>query len=113
MQVRKRYCLLSAQQFSSFPENLQQISRTFDASLATVLEHAARVLQGENQENRTELAENQQLLQQNYSAYHRIDALPADLAMEWELRFMLDRQIVSLIEQIENTALDLVKSTEI
>jgi hypothetical protein len=106
LQVRKRYRLLSGQQFSQFPEQLQHHSRVFDAALATALEHAALLLQGEHPENRAELTESQERLHQSYSEYHRIAALPADLAMEWQLRFMLDRQIVALIEQIENTAVD-------
>ena len=105
MQIRKRYRLLSGQQFSQFPETLQFLSRAFDTSLATALENTAQVLQGEQQENRASLAENQQNLEQSYSTYHAIDNLPADLAMEWALRFRLDRQIVTLIEKIETSAL--------
>ena len=106
MQVRKRYRLLSGQQFSHLPEELQQYSRAFDASLANALELAALVLQGELRESRAEVSESQARLQQSYIEYHRIDNLPADLAMEWELRFMLDQQIVELIEKIERTAAD-------
>ena len=108
LQVRKRYRLLSGQQFSHFPDELQQHSRAFDASLATALEHTAQVLQGERQAIRAEIAISQERLQQSYIEHHRIDSLPADLAMEWELRFMLDQQIVELIEKIEKTALDSV-----
>jgi uncharacterized membrane protein YccC len=108
MQIRKRYRLLSGQQFSHFPDALQQLSRAFDMALATALEHAALVLQGEFQKNRAELAKAQALLQNSYSAFHHIDDLPADLATEWELRFMLDRQIVELINNIETTAQDSV-----
>ena len=107
LQIRKRYRLMSGQQFSRFPEELQQHSRAFDASLATALEHAARVLQGEHQESRSEVADSQARLQQCYIQHHHIDSLPADLAMEWELRFMLDQQIVERIEKIENTVLGL------
>lgn len=108
LQVRKRYRLLSGQQFSHFPEELQQHSRAFDASLATALEHAAQILQGDQQAIHSEVAKSQERLQQSYIEHHRIDSLPADLAMEWELRFTLDQQIVELIEKIEKTALDSV-----
>jgi len=110
--VRKRYRLLSGQQFSHFPDDLQQHSRAFDASLATALELAAQILQGERQAISTELAKNQEHLHQSYIEHHRIDSLPTDLAMEWELRFMLDQQIVELIQKIEQTALDSVSSLQ-
>ncbi len=108
LQIRRRYRLLSGQQFSSFPDELQDHSRAFDAVLATALENTALVLQGEQQETCTEAADIHALLKQSYTEYHRIDGLPADLAMEWELRFMLDQQIMELIEQIQNKALDSV-----
>jgi len=106
LQVRKRYRLMSGQQFNSFPDELQRHSRAFDTSLATALEQAALVLSGEQQESHTEVADSQARLQQCYIEHLRIDSLPADLSMEWELRFMLDQQIVELVEKIENTALD-------
>lgn len=108
LQIRRRYRLLSGQQFSSFPDELQQHSRSFDAALASALEDAALVLQGRRQETWAELAGIHRQLKQSYSEHHRIDSLPADLAMEWELRFMLDQQIVELIEQIQKHALDAV-----
>ncbi len=107
LQIRRRYRLLSGQQFSSFPDELQQHSRAFDAALASALENAALVLQGEQQETRTEVADIHALLKHSYTEHHRIDSLPADLAMEWELRFMLDQQIMELVEQIQKRALDL------
>ncbi len=110
LQIRRRYRLLSGQQFSSFPDELQQHSRAFDAALASALENAALVLQGEQQETRTEVADIHALLKQSYTEHHRIDSLPADLAMEWELRFMLDQQIMELVEQIQKRALDSVIS---
>ncbi len=110
LQVRKRYRLLSGQQFRHFPDELQEHSRAFDAALAAALEHAALVLQGEQPQTRSEVVDSQSRLQQSYIEHHRIDNLPADLAMEWELRFMLDLQIVELIEKIEKTALDSVSS---
>ena len=107
--VRKRYRLLSGQQFSNFPDELQQYSRAFDASLAKALEHSARVLQGEPPEGCIEeVADKQQRLKQSYIEHLGIGSLSDDLAMEWELRFMLDQQIVELIETIEKTALDSV-----
>jgi multidrug resistance protein MdtO len=108
LQVRKRYRLLSGQRFSHFPDELQQLSRAFDAALANALEHAAGLLQGEQPGKRVELANHQVRLHQSYMNHHRIDRLADDLAMEWELRFMLDPQIVGLIENIEKTALDSV-----
>ncbi|MGZ8929256.1 MAG: hypothetical protein ACXW03_12430, partial [Methylobacter sp.] len=47
-------------------------------------------------------------LKQSYTEHHRIDSLPDDLAMEWELRFMLDQQIMELIEHIQKMAVDSV-----
>jgi len=108
LQIRRRYRLLSGQKFSSFPDELQQHSRTFDAALASALENAALVLQGQRQETWAELADIHRQLKQSYSEHHRIDSLPADLTMEWELRFMLDQQIIELIEQIQKRALDSV-----
>ena len=110
LQIRRRYRLLSGQQFSSFPEELQQHSRAFDTALATVLENTALVLQGEPQKPWTQIADVHALLKQSYIEHHRIDSLPADLAMEWQLRFMLDQQIMELIEQIQERALDSVSS---
>jgi len=110
LQIRRRYRLLSGQQFSSFPDELQLHSRTFDAALASALENAALVLQGQRQETWAELADIHRQLKQSYSEHHRIDSLPADLAMEWELRFMLDQQIIELIEQIQKRALDSISN---
>jgi multidrug resistance protein MdtO len=106
LQIRGRYRLLSGQQFSSFPDELQEHSRTFDAALASALENAALVLQGRQQESRTEVADIHAQLKQSYTEHHRIDSLPDDLAMEWELRFMLDQQIMELIEQIQRMAVN-------
>lgn len=106
LQVRKRYRLLSGQQFSSFPTELQQHSRAFDTALALAIEHAALLLKGEHHDLRNEVVASQKRLQQSYQEHHSIDSLPDDLAMEWELRFMLDQQIVALIENIEKTALN-------
>jgi len=108
LQIRRRYRLLSGQQFSSFPDELQNHSRAFDAALTCDLENAALALQGEQQETRTEVADIHALLKQSYTEHHRIGSLPADLAMEWELRFMLDHQIMELVEQIQKRALDSV-----
>ncbi|MDD5276591.1 MAG: FUSC family protein [Methylovulum sp.] len=108
LQIRRRYRLLSGQQFSSFPDELQQHSRAFDTALASALENAALVLQGEQQETRIEVADIHALLKERYTDYHRIDSLPDDLAMEWELRFMLDQQIIGLLEKIQKIALDSV-----
>jgi len=38
----------------------------------------------------------------------RLSLRPADLAMEWELRFMLDQQIMELVEDIQKRAVDSV-----
>ncbi|HEY8158962.1 MAG TPA: FUSC family protein [Methylobacter sp.] len=108
LQIRRRYRLLSGQQFSSFPDELQEHSRTFDAALASALENAALVLQGQQQESQIEVADIHAQLKQSYTEHHRIDSLPDDLAMEWELRFMLDQQIMELIEQIQKMAVDSV-----
>jgi len=110
LQIRRRYRLLSGQQFSSFPDELQQHSRAFDTALASALENAALVLQGQRQETWAELADIHRQLKQSYSEHHRIDSLPADLAMEWELRFMLDQQIIELIEQIQKRAQDSISN---
>lgn len=106
LQIRRRYRLLSGQQFSSFPDELQEHSRTFDAALTSALENAALVLQGQQQEALTEVADIHAQLKQSYTEHHRIDSLPDDLAMEWELRFMLDQQIMELIEQIQRMAVN-------
>ena len=110
LQIRKRYRLLSGQQFSSFPDELQQYSRAFDASLASALEYSALVLEGEPQVSRTEVADKQLYLEQIYIEHLDINSLPDDLAMEWKLRFMLDQQIVELIENIEKTVGDFISS---
>jgi multidrug resistance protein MdtO len=106
LQIRGRYRLLSGQQFSSFPDELQEHSRTFDAALTSALENAALVLQGQQQEPQAEVADIHAQLKQSYTEHHRIDSLPDDLAMEWELRFMLDQQIMELIEQIQRMAVN-------
>ena len=106
LQIRRRYRLLSGQQFSSFPDELQQHSRAFDAVLANAIENTALVLQGEHQETWGEVADTHALLKQSYIEHHRIDSLSADLAMEYELRFTLDQQIIELVEKIQQIALD-------
>ncbi|MFA5983459.1 MAG: FUSC family protein [Methylococcaceae bacterium] len=108
LQIRRRYRLLSGPQFSRFPDELLQHSGAFDAVLTRALENAATVLQGGQQVTLTEVADIHALLKQRYSEHHGIDSLPADLAMEWELRFRLDQQIIELVEQIQNSALDCV-----
>ncbi|ASF45724.1 FUSC family protein [Methylovulum psychrotolerans] len=108
LQIRRRYRLLSGQQFSHFPDELQQYSRAFDKALASELENAALMLQGGQQETWTEVADIHELLKQSYTKHHRIDSLPADLALEWELRFRLDQQIMELVEKIQITARDSV-----
>ncbi len=101
LQIRRRYRLLSGQQFSNFPDELQDYSRNFDKALANELENAALTLQGDQQEVRTDVADIHELLKQSYTEHHRIDSLPADLALEWQLRFRLDKQIMELIEKIQ------------
>ncbi|PPD49595.1 MAG: FUSC family protein [Methylobacter sp.] len=108
LQIRRRYRLLSGQQFSSFPDELQQYSRAFDAALASELENAALTLQDGQQETKAEAADIHGLLKQSYTEHHRIDSLPADLALEWELRFRLDQQIMELVGHIQSKALDSV-----
>ncbi|OQK15584.1 fusaric acid resistance protein [Methyloprofundus sedimenti] len=107
LQVRKRYRLLSGQQFSSFPDELQQHSHAFDTSLATALEYAALTLEGEQQKTWNQPADIHARLKQSYIEHHRIANLPADLAKEWEIRFMLDQQIMDLVENIQKNAQDL------
>ena len=106
LQIRRRYRLLSGPQFSSFPDELLQHSSAFDAALTSALENAAGILQGEQQDTRTEIADIHAILKQRYKEHHRIDSLPTDLAMEWGLRFGLDQQIIDLIEQIQKKAVD-------
>ncbi|PPK73314.1 putative membrane protein YccC [Methylobacter tundripaludum] len=108
LQIRRRYRLLSGQQFGNFPDELQQHSRAFDAALTSALENTALVLQGRQPESQTGVADIHALLKQSYTEHHRIDSLPADLAMEWELRFMLDQQIMELTEQLQQKAADSV-----
>jgi len=108
LQVRNRYRLLSGQQFGSFPDKLQTHSRAFDAALANELENTAMALLGEHQETGAVVTDVHALLKQSYTEYHDIESLPADLAMEWELRFKLDHQIMDLVEHIQKRALDCV-----
>jgi hypothetical protein len=108
LQIRRRYRLLSGQQFGNFPDELQQHSRAFDAALTSALENTALILQGRQPESQTGVADIHALLKQSYTEHHRIDSLPADLAMEWELRFMLDQQIMELTEQLQQKAADSV-----
>jgi uncharacterized membrane protein YccC len=108
LQIRRRYRLLSGQQFSSFPNVLQEHSRTFDAALTSALENTALMLHGQQQKTLTEIADIHAQLKQSYTEHHRIDCLSTDLAMEWELRFMLDQQIIALVNQIQKRALDTV-----
>lgn len=106
LQVRKRYRLLSGQQFSHFPAALQQHSRVFDAALALALEQSAEMLQGESRGNAKQVSERQAQLKESLIEHHQIADLPADWAMEWELRFLLDEQITALIENIQKTAVN-------
>ncbi len=101
LQVRRRYRLLSGQRFSAFPQTLQLHSRAFDDALSDALEHAAEILQGQKQAALTNAADVHELLKQSYTDYHGIDNLPDDLAKEWELRFMLDRQIIAMLDSIQ------------
>jgi multidrug resistance protein MdtO len=106
LQVRKRYRLLSGQQFGQFPALLQHHSRAFDAALALALEQSAEILQGGRRDGAKQVAEFQAQLKQSYIEHHQIADLPSDWALEWELRFMLDEQITALIENIQKTALN-------
>ncbi len=106
LQVRKRYRLLSGQQFGQFPSELQQHSRAFDSALSLALEQTAEWLQGERGYDVRQASERQAQLKQSYIEHHRIDSLPADWALEWELRFMLDEQITALIEGLHKSATD-------
>jgi uncharacterized membrane protein YgaE (UPF0421/DUF939 family) len=101
LQIRKRYRLFSGQPFSDFPDELQQYSHDFDAALATALQQSASLLQGELQGTPSNMDDSLQRLHQSYAEHHRISSLPADAAVEWQLRFMLDKQIVALITQID------------
>lgn len=103
--VRRRYRLLGGPQFNSFPEELQKHSHAFDAELASALENAALMLRGQQPETRTTVAAIHAQLTRSYTEHHRIDSLPTDRARDWELRFMLDHQIMALVEQIEQKAL--------
>lgn len=105
LQVRKRYRLLSGQRFGQFPAELQQHSRAFDTALSLALEQTAEILQGSRRDSAKRVAEFQAQLKQSYIEHHRIDSLPADWALEWELRFILDEQITTLIENMQQSAL--------
>jgi len=105
--------LLSGQQFGRFSEELQHHSRAFDAALATALERSAQLLAGEPAAGNTDVADvadKQMQLHQSYIEHLGIGSLADDLVMEWQLRFMLDRQIVELIRKIGQTARDVVAS---
>ena len=106
LQIRRRYRLLSGPQFSSFPDELLQHSSAFDRVLTNALENAARALQDEQLVPLTDVSDIHALLKKRYTEHHRIDNLPIDLAMEWELRFRLDQQIIELVEHIQKRALD-------
>ncbi len=106
LQIRKRYRLLSGQQFGKFPEQLRQHSLGFDAALAQALEQTAEILQGERRDSAKQAAERQAQLKQSYVEHHRIDSLPADWVLEWELRFMLDEQITELLGSMQASALN-------
>jgi multidrug resistance protein MdtO len=111
LQVRKRYRLLSGQQFGHFPAALQQHSRAFDAALSLALEQSAEILQGGRRDSAKQVSEFQAQLKQSYIEHHQIAGLPADWALEWELRFMLDEQITTLIENIQKTTLRIPSKT--
>lgn len=104
LQVRKRYRLLSGQQFDRFPDALQRRSRDFDAALAKALAHAADIVAGEKDVDLHDADTIRQMLRQSYTQYHDIAGLPDDLAMEWELRFLLDEQILKTLEHLQNAA---------
>lgn len=104
LQIRKRYRLLSGQQFGRFPEELQQHSLGFDAALALALEQTAEILQGERRDSANQAAERQAQLKRSYAEHHRIDSLPADWVLEWELRFKLDEQITDLLGSMQASA---------
>jgi hypothetical protein len=107
LQVRKRYRLMSGQQFDTFPAELQQHSRTLDSALSLALEQIAQILDGERLDKVKQTTEAQIQLKQSYIEHHGVDSLSADWALEWELRFMLDEQITTLIENMQKTALNL------
>lgn len=106
LQVRKRYRLMSGQQFDTFPAELQQHSRTLDSALSLALEQIAQILDGERLDKLKQTTEAQIQLKQSYIEHHGVDSLSADWALEWELRFMLDEQITALIENMQQTALN-------
>jgi multidrug resistance protein MdtO len=105
--ARRRYRLLGGLQFSSFPDALRKKSHAFDIALATALENAALALQGTQPETWSAVADIHALMQKSYNEHHGIDSLPADMALAWELRFMLDRQIIERVERIEKHATEL------
>ena len=112
LQIRRRYRLFSGPQFSSFPEELLEHSNAFDKALTIALKNAADTLQGEQQKPQTEIVNIHALLKKRYTEYNRIDNLPADLVTEWELRFMLDHQIIELIAQIQINSQPVFLSTK-
>ena len=112
LQIRRRYRLFSGPQFSNFPEELLEHSNAFDKALTTTLENAANTLQGKQHEPQTDIINIHALLKKQYTEYNRIDNLPADLMMEWELRFMLDYQIMELLQQIQINSQPVFLSTK-
>lgn len=104
LQLRGRYRLLSGARFGSFPPALQQHSRDFDTALAAELNACALLLQGEAADTGTVAADVHARLKISYTDHHRINSLPADMAKEWELRFLLDQQIMELTERIRRSA---------
>ena len=105
--VRRRYRLLGGPQFSRFPDALKEKSRAFDIALATALENAALALQGAQPDTWSAVADTHELMRASYYEHHGIESLPPDLALSWELRFELDRQIIKRVEGIEKRATEL------
>ena len=110
--VRRRYRLLSGLPFSKLPDELQEKSHAFDTALVSALENAALALQGTQPETWSAVANIHALQQQSYNEHHGISNLPTDMALAWELRFMLDRQIVERVERIEQRATELATAEE-
>ncbi|QFY41476.1 FUSC family protein [Candidatus Methylospira mobilis] len=105
--VRMSYRLLGGPQFNRFPDALREKSRAFDIELATALENAALALQGAQPETWSAVADTHELMRTSYYEHHGIETLPPDMALAWELRFELDRQIIKRVERIEKRATEL------
>ncbi|MDD2768614.1 MAG: FUSC family protein [Methylococcus sp.] len=103
--IRRRYRALGGVAFGDYPNTLRGHALAFDSGLAGALNRAAMVLQGREPGLGSEaIAELHRRLERGSAEHHAVDRLSAEPAMAWELRRMLDRQIVAIVERIERRA---------